>query len=967
MIQSQQKTSLLIPHQLPKFISEDPAYANFVLFLQAYYEWMEEQGNTLDFSKNILNYMDVDTTTSDFMNYFMNDFMGNFPKELMADQTKVLKIAKQLYQSKGTPASYQFLFRVLYNTDVDFFYTKDVVFKASAGKWYVPRSLKLATSDSNFLKIQNLRVFGEFSKSIATVETAIFDGLKTEVFISNIERLFQSGEAVRVVDSNNQTVYFLNGNIVPVGTVGAESLRAIIVGQISQIIPNSTNRGLDYQVRDPVVVYGGLNPNTANPIGAIAQVGAVTSGSIQRVTVTTEGYGYSASPYINLVGSPNTAIGFIGLNKGAAAPIAIVGGLDPNGVSNVSFIPVDSIGLKRFITLGAANYYFSNLTSANINTSLANSLNFTSFSTYPISSVIVENQGGGISIQPTVIATSYYNTDDPMSLGYAQTTLSNLGILAPIQILNAGAGYRANDTILITGGSGYGAYANVVTVNTSGGIQSVGYVSNNQHRMTLGGMGYMSQLPSLSVSSANTFAANASLYVPGILGTGATFSAIANRVGSITSFNILNNGEDYISAPTISLKVQDLVVSNVFFTSLPSAGDVIYQGANTNTATYMAIVDTINALENFNPSNTSIYQLRTYNYSSKPKLNLPLKIDSKGANLQLISNYGINNTTFSLLDTRFDAANGVITYGDGTAKANATFLNGLVIGNGQYLDTSGQPSASDVLQSTQFNNYTYEITLEKEIAKYRDVLLNLLHPTGTQVIGRFAMKSNSSMHYDIEDVLSTGHTLSFYTGAVASNVTMTGSFNNPSNNQINFGNLAGANIANIVFANTSTIRFTTPYGDSVDSLITSVNPIANTATLKDSVWLAFSNVATVSVTNASNIINIKSITNSYNIVNNGNYSNTMYPLMDIVRVGDIIKLDDSQIFSVVGLNYGNNTLIASGTSTSTNSSEFMSVLRTLNASNVQIFGPVGQQYFPEITDEIGNSLTTENGFTLILG
>ena len=38
MIQSNQKTSLLVPQQLPKFIGEDPNYANFVLFLQAYYE-----------------------------------------------------------------------------------------------------------------------------------------------------------------------------------------------------------------------------------------------------------------------------------------------------------------------------------------------------------------------------------------------------------------------------------------------------------------------------------------------------------------------------------------------------------------------------------------------------------------------------------------------------------------------------------------------------------------------------------------------------------------------------------------------------------------------------------------------------------------------------------------------------------------------------------------------------------------
>ena len=38
------KTSILIPSQLPSFISEDVNNENFVAFLQAYYEWMEQGG-----------------------------------------------------------------------------------------------------------------------------------------------------------------------------------------------------------------------------------------------------------------------------------------------------------------------------------------------------------------------------------------------------------------------------------------------------------------------------------------------------------------------------------------------------------------------------------------------------------------------------------------------------------------------------------------------------------------------------------------------------------------------------------------------------------------------------------------------------------------------------------------------------------------------------------------------------------
>ena len=124
MITSGHKTSLLIPSQLPEFIRDDPSYANFVAFLQAYYEWMEQDGNVTDRSKNLLNYKDIDATTTEFLQYFTNEFLPYFPNDALISKEKAVKVARQLYRSKGTPASYQFLFRILYNPDFDVYYTK---------------------------------------------------------------------------------------------------------------------------------------------------------------------------------------------------------------------------------------------------------------------------------------------------------------------------------------------------------------------------------------------------------------------------------------------------------------------------------------------------------------------------------------------------------------------------------------------------------------------------------------------------------------------------------------------------------------------------------------------------------------------------------------------------------------------------------------------------------------------------
>ena len=109
MITNNQKTSLLVASQLPEFIRDNPSYEKFVLFLQAYYEWLEQNNNVVDRTKNILNYLDVDNTTDEFINYFINDFLPYFPQEIAADQRKLLKAAREFYVTKGSENSLKFL------------------------------------------------------------------------------------------------------------------------------------------------------------------------------------------------------------------------------------------------------------------------------------------------------------------------------------------------------------------------------------------------------------------------------------------------------------------------------------------------------------------------------------------------------------------------------------------------------------------------------------------------------------------------------------------------------------------------------------------------------------------------------------------------------------------------------------------------------------------------------------------
>ena len=147
---------------------------------------------------------------------------------------------------------------------------------------------------------------------------------------------------------------------------------------------------------------------------------------------------------------------------------------------------------------------------------------------------------------------------------------------------SGGINYSINDTVSINGGLGDYAFAKIDSVGITGNITAVSYYTTND-LYTLGGMGYTSDnLPTVTVNSGT--GSNASLIIPGILGSGVDYNIETDKIGAITKISLLQNGEDYISAPEISLKVQDIIVSNVSTTSL-TQNTVIYQGSSVDHST----------------------------------------------------------------------------------------------------------------------------------------------------------------------------------------------------------------------------------------------------------------------------------------------------------------------------------------------------------------------------------------------
>jgi len=976
------KPSIKVPFQLPEFLRVDDNYQTFIAFIKAYYEWAEQYdikdsantGGAIYESHNLLNYNDVDfakdpSSYNKFIDYFFNNFLPSFPVDCFTDKAKLIKIGKQFYSTKGASAAYKFLFRAIYNSDVELFPTGEAVLRASDGKWYISKSLRLATNDEQFLSIENLRLFGETSKSFASVERSRRVGDKMEVYISTIERIFKSGEYIRVVDNQNQDVYFKNGVAVPKGTSGSIILRAKVLGSISSLKVNPKKRGLLYLGQtstypgDPVVFYGGLNPNTPNPIGANAYVHEITLGSLDRLDLIDGSYGYRLDPntFISITG---------GGGKGAKANVVTV---DPAGLIRTTWIPQDYLSnTVRSQVIGTAYNIFPANGGATITSTLANAFTYTGFATYPISGVLMKSGGSGYRRLPRVKAFSLYDTT---SASTTKGILGNLGILGPIKIRDGGTGYANGQYITFTGNDyngGVGANASI-TVNATGTIINVNYNYANTDtniKYPKGGLGYIQEkLPTLNVATVSGVGAN--LYVSTILGEGAKIQPVmdARGIGQIVSFRIENYGEDYVSQPKVSLRVRDIIVTNITKSTIVNSGDIVFQGANVKSYVFKANVDSLKFIQAGTSEIDDKYMLRVYNYSSNTKTNRVLTItrqNSPNIHMNVVTSY----STFDS-DGEYLFKDGIRTYGNGMAEATAKFFGGIIVGNGIYLNEDGFPSSFQVLESEDFNSFTYQLKVQKSFEVYSSVLYRLLHPAGTKVKPITTIKANTQeIIVHREAFVSNSHALSYYTGTISSNAAMYATFDKPSNNIIKFTNLSGAVLSNIIKTGTK-ISFTyNGFGPNVYSEIVSVSDTSNTAVIKDNVYLRFANVAFANLVSSSSMIRVSSLTGRYDLINNGEYRYPLEKMKDIFFAGDKIRANsgvNGYEGTITYVSYSNNVIFVTPSPSFTANLALVSNGRDIQSDDVFIYNSLGTVFYPELITQSGDTIITQSGIKIILG
>jgi hypothetical protein len=449
---------------------------------------------------NVLNYKSLETSVDKYVDYLREELYPSIPASYYGDKRLVAQYFKDFYESKSNEQSYRFLFKLLYDENIEFYYPGTDILRVSDGnfeKTQIIRTVAVSSDARDIFLFLNKTIRGGTSGVLANVVDI------KKFFIGSLEIAEMTLKLASGVFTAGETVVDIDD----------EDLSTTIYGIVSEI--TIVDGGSGYEEGDVITISG-------NGSEAQARVSSITESPISALTVNTIGHGYQLNTTATINNSGTGGTGFIA--------------------------KVTELANTYTVTSGANTYTAGE-----------------------ISKISVINRGTGYFKKPTITL--------------QDTTISSLGLLSDklITIVNAGSNYGVGNTLIFTGGAGTSAAGQIASVTETttydllfeDGFQmkadgSYYDIIKNEDwavkgpikriELTNFGTGYTSaNLPLISIST--TTGSSANLIATNIQGKTANVSVDTSNnitgIGSIRAVEITNFGINYSTANAYANTIGD--------------------------------------------------------------------------------------------------------------------------------------------------------------------------------------------------------------------------------------------------------------------------------------------------------------------------------------------------------------------------------------------------------------------------
>jgi hypothetical protein len=701
----QQSISPFISSQFPEFYkTEGP---NFILFVQAYYEFLEQRNdptfaangvststNVLHQSRNLLNYRDIDNTLEDFLEHFQKKFLYGIPFNVIINKRFLLKHILDVYRSKGSIQCYRLLFRLIYNEDVEVYLPGRDMLAPSDGTWTVPRYLEVSYTPY-LSEMCGTTIIGLSSGTVAIAETCISEPINNNVihslYISNISpkgSTFIKGEKVMKYDDRFGENF---------ATIVLEA--PIIIGSLDNL--NIVNGGQGFNIGDVLaIVHRDISNNAVVSFGinGIVRVSSLTQafGSL-NFSINKPGFGITAAPTVLVYpGNGNTP------GSGAAFSAGAVGN------TQTVVYNTDVIANYLTTTLNVSQFNFPGSPTANLSTNVGVALSYTSNTFGSLVSLTNIRTGNGYNVQANVFVQS---VEDSLTLP---------GTVAFSPASNTVTGTTTNFTWYFVNNS-------IIRLNASATTYEYAAVKQVLSDTSL----LLYGPPALTHNGASTFyvspaifPANFTYYDPLMITSDGSINGLNTIVDGYPSsgnsivgtIDVSNSGKGYAENELVQLYLYSGVSTPVIHsggTGYSNGDALLFAGGGGTIANGFITTDGTGSIT----SATVVYA--GSGYTSIPTVSIHSHVGT-GAHL---------TTSLTQYNTLSQVQARVIKAGQGR-------------GDGYWSTTRGFLNSDKYIQDSYFyQDFSYQIRAASQLEEYRDILYNTFHPAGSELFGEYLLVS----------------------------------------------------------------------------------------------------------------------------------------------------------------------------------------------------------------------------------
>jgi hypothetical protein len=684
---------------------------NFVLFLKAYYEWMESEGQAINQSRSLFDLRDIDNTLPAFLEHFQLKYLYGIPFNVIINKQFLLKHILDVYRSKGTIQCYRLLFKLIYDQDVEIYLPSQDVLKLSDGTWVQPEYIEV-TNVPNLQSYVGQTVVGTSSDTTAIIESFITEPVNQNIiatlFLSNMKP--QGGSFVK-----GEKVVIQN----QISNTAAISSAPTVIGSLSSL--TIINGGQGFNVGDTIsIVHRSLVNNAVISHGVDGQlrVTGVARGQGQiNFALINGGFGYTTSANVFVYNGPN--------NAGSGANFTI-GGLSYNQVLQYN---TDIIADYYNTSINAASYGFPGNTAANDTYStIGGALSFTTNTFGTIASLTNITTGTEYTQPATVFvrSTQLSSNGIPGTITYS-TTANTITLSGSYSVGDANGFpffYSANDVIALQANS-----SNAASLE----FQVVKSVDSNTQITLWGPPHHNSTSSAIARVAPVILPSQYALYDPVMYRVDNTIdgeneSILANPSSGnniIASVTAIDSGKGYLDGEVVTAYLfGGLTPLTIFNPGVGYAnGDAIIFSGGGSTAQASGYVTTdangsITAA-NFNNGGASSGS----GYASLPTITIR---SVNGMN-------GVITTSIQQFNTFSQVTGQVIKSGVGKKP-------------GYWSTTKGFLDSDKYIQdSYYYQDFSYVIKVAATLDKYKDIIYNTFHTSGSELFGEFYQLNTESV------------------------------------------------------------------------------------------------------------------------------------------------------------------------------------------------------------------------------